>query len=349
MFRSLAAVTLFTCFAFTYLHIGMADEPVTLANVSAPAPNRTEEPVAKAFSLDLAANFLDSASLQWQKQRRCMTCHTNYAYLYARPGISSDAPAHQEVRRFAEQLVQQRWKEKGPRWDAEVIATAAALAFNDAATTGKLHPTTRVALDRMWTIQRNDGGWSWLKCGWPPMESDDHYGVTLAVVALGVAPDDYAESDAAQKGLARIREYLNNNPPENLHHESMLVWASSYIDGLISNEQKATVRKRLLALQKKDGGWGLATFGDWKRADAKRQDLDSSDGYGTGFAVYVLRRSGMPAKAPEIQRGIMWLKANQRASGRWFTRSLNKDNKHFISHAGTAMAIMALAACDEAK
>ena len=54
------------------------------------------------------------------------------------------------------------------------------LAFNDAATTGKLHPVTRQALDKMWTLQREDGGWTWLKCDWPPMESDDHFGVTFA-------------------------------------------------------------------------------------------------------------------------------------------------------------------------
>jgi hypothetical protein len=39
---------------------------------------------------------------------------------------------------------------------------------------------------------------------------------------------------------------------------------------------------------------------------------------------------------------IAWLKANQRASGRWFTRSLKKDSRHFITHAGTAFAVMAL-------
>ena len=86
---------------------------VTLANVEAPAANLADEPLSNAFSLEQATRFLDSASLQWQKQRKCMTCHTNYAYLYARPGISADAPAHREVRGFAEQLVQERWKEKG--------------------------------------------------------------------------------------------------------------------------------------------------------------------------------------------------------------------------------------------
>ena len=322
-------------------------QQVTPTNFASPGPNRADEAFAAEFSLERATNFLDSASLQWQKQRKCMTCHTNYAYLYARPEISSKDPAHREVRRYAEQLVQVRWKESGPRWDAEVVATAAGLAFNDAATTGELHSATRVALDRMWTIQQEDGGFSWLKCGWPPMESDDHYGVTLAAIAAGVAPGKYAQTKAAKKGLDSIRRYLQKNPPPTIHHQAMLVWASSYVDGLISNEQKQTYVERLLSLQKKDGGWSLATLGDWARSDGKQQDFESSDGYGTGFVIYTLRRSGMSVDAPQIARGIDWLKTNQRASGRWFTRSLNKDSKHFISHAGTAMAIMALASCEQ--
>lgn len=324
-----------------------AAEPVTLDNAVAPSANQSDEPIAKVFSVHQAAHFLDSASLNWQKKRKCMTCHTNYAYLYARPIISTDASAHAEVRKFAEQLVTVRWKEKGPRWDAEVVATAAALAFNDSATTGELHETTREALDKMWTVQQEDGGWSWLKCGWPPMESDDHYGVTLAAIAVGVAPDGYAQTEAAQAGLKKLRAYLKNNPPPTLHHRAMLLWASSYVDGLMTKEEQRNCVEELLELQKADGGWALATLGDWERADNKQQDLKTSDGYGTGFVIYALRKAGTAADSPAIQRGIQWLKKNQRESGRWFTRSLNKDSKHYISHAGTAMAIMALASCDE--
>lgn len=326
-----------------------AVEPVTLDNVAAPQANDPDEPISAEFSIDRAAHFLDSASLQWQKQRKCMTCHTNYAYLYARPGISGDASAHEEVRHYAEQLVLERWPDKGPRWDAEVVATAAALAFNDAATSGQLHQVTRAALDRMWTVQQDDGGWAWLKCGWPPMESDDHYGVTLAAIAVGVAPDDYANTSAAQKGVAMIRSYLSNHPAPTLHHRTMLLWASSYLDDLIPEQEQQACMDTLLALQKGDGGWALATLGDWPRADGKPQDLETSDGYATGLVIYALRRAGMAADAPVIQRGIEWLKNNQRQSGRWFTRSLNKDNKHFISHAGTAMAVMAIAACEEER
>lgn len=152
----------------------------TLADVVDPGPNEPDEPFAEAFSLERAVHFLDSASLTWQQERGCFTCHTNFAYLYARPLVPEDAQSHAEVRAFAEELVGQRWKASGPRWDAEVVASAAALAFNDAHTTGELHPLTRVALDRMWESQRDDGGWNWLDCGWPPFEMDDHYGVTLS-------------------------------------------------------------------------------------------------------------------------------------------------------------------------
>jgi squalene-hopene/tetraprenyl-beta-curcumene cyclase len=44
---------------------------------------------------------------------------------------------------------------------------------------------------------------------------------------------------------------------------------------------------------------------------------------------------------------VDWLKSHQRESGRWFTRSLHQDSMHYITHAGTAMAVMALAACDD--
>jgi squalene-hopene/tetraprenyl-beta-curcumene cyclase len=324
-----------------------ATEPVTLDNVVDPGPNTPDEPLAAEFSRDKAVHFLDSAALQWQKQRKCFTCHTNYAFLYARPTIDSQVEAHRQVRLFAEQLVSDRWRDKGPRWDAEVVATAAALAHNDRATTGKLHPLTRTALDRMWTLQRDDGGWTWLKCDWPPMESDDHYGATLAALAAGVAPENYAATDAARKGLDGIRRYLQQNPPPTLHHQAMILWASKYVDGLLTEDQRKSTIEQLQALQNADGGWGLGALGDWKRADGTEQDKQTSDGYGTGLVIYVLRMADVPADDPQILRGLGWLKSHQRASGRWFTRSLHQDSKHYISHAGTAMALLALSACED--
>src|SRR5574341_1305038 len=59
---------------------------LTLATVAAapqdPAdvgPNRPDEPVAKAFSAERAQKFLDDASLQWQRERKCMMVETGCA------------------------------------------------------------------------------------------------------------------------------------------------------------------------------------------------------------------------------------------------------------------------------
>jgi squalene-hopene/tetraprenyl-beta-curcumene cyclase len=233
-----------------------------------------------------------------------------------------------------------------PRWDTEVV-TAVALAFHDAQTTGNLAPLTRQALDRMWTLQRKDGAWNWLKCNWPPFEHDDYYGAVLATLGVGVAPDGYARTAKAKVGLERLRAYFHKTPPPTLHHKAWLLWAARKVDGLLSPaEQKATV-KDLLALQKPDGGWALAALGDWKGYRGRKSDPKGpSDGYGTGFVVYVLRQSGLPADHAALRRGVGWLKANQRRSGRWFTRSLNTDGPHYISHAGTAFALLALKACE---
>ncbi len=343
---SLAACFCLIFSATTSFHSSAADA-VTLENVTDPGENRRDEPISQTYSWNKAVTFLDSAALSWQKQKKCFTCHTNYAHLYAVPSTVTTESAAVEVRRFAEELITQRWEEKGPRWDAEVVATGAALAFNDAATTGHLHPLTRKALDRMITLQREDGGFTWIKCDWPPMESDDHYGATLAVIAIGVAPDGYARTELAERGMSRLREYFKKNPGPTLHHRAMILWGDSYIGGLLTAEEKQQILSQLKGLQKADGGWGLATLGDWKRADGQPQDTESSDGYGTGFVLYALRRGGVPVTDPVIQNGVTWLKSHQRESGRWFTRSLHKDSMHYITHAGTAFAVMALRECEQ--
>ncbi len=322
-----------------------ADEP-NLKKYTPPADNSKDEPKAKEFSLAKAVGFLDHAALQWTDKRGCFACHTNYAYLYVRPMLDAKVQAHGEIRQAAEELVTKRWPEKKPRWNAEVVATAAALAYNDSLTTKKLHPVTLTALDRMWTVQRKDGGISWLLCKWPPMENDDHYGVTLAALAVGVAPDGYAKTEQARTGLDGLRSFLKKNPPQNLHHKAMILWVSTYLDGFMSADEQKAAKKEILAKQLPDGGWSSPGIYPWPRGDKRTPEPMVSDGYGTGFTVFVLRQAGVPANDPAIVKGILWLKSNQRESGRWFARSLFRDNKHYLSHAGSAFAVMAIQACE---
>jgi len=322
-----------------------ADEPLALENGTPFGANRLDEPFRDEFSIDAAVRFLDAAALNWQKERKCFACHSDYAFFFTRPLVDWKVPAHEELRSKLEYLAENPRDVKYRVTEAVMVASM--LAQNDALTTGKLHPATRKALDRMWTMQREDGGFDWMKYNQPPSEIDDHYGVTVAAIGAGVAPDDYADTPAAKVGLDKIRAYFHDNPPANLHHRAMKLLASLQVDGIVAEAERKQVIEDLFALQKSDGGWGVVTMGNWERSDDKPQDMESSDGYGTGFAIYILRRAGVPAEDPRIQKGIAWLKDHQRASGRWFTRSMWKDSKHYIAHAGTAYAILALATCGE--
>lgn len=317
-----------------------------------PGPNSDAEPMADRFSLERGGRFLDAVSVNWTRQRQCGTCHTNYAHMMAGPTLGGPAsPELVEVRAFFEDRAagwDRAEKSARPIGDGEVVATAAALAFHDAASTGKLHPLTRAALDRMWTIQRPDGAWNWFDCDLPPMEDDDYYGTAFAAVAVGHAPDDYRSTAAARQGLAKLRGYLRNTPAPNLHHRALLLWASTGVDGLMDGDERERTIADLLAKQRPDGSWSLTSLGRFERRDGTPNPPDApGDGYGTGYVIYVLRQAGMPADAEPIRRGISWLKTNQRASGRWFTRSPTLDRVHYITHAGTGYALMALTACGE--
>jgi squalene-hopene/tetraprenyl-beta-curcumene cyclase len=310
-----------------------------------PTANSAEEPIAKALSLARSAEFLDNASVTWTRERKCGTCHTNYPYLMARPLIDKNAAGLAEVRLFFENRAA-NWETAKPRWDTEVVATAAALAINDHLTTGKLHPLTKKALDKMWTLQQKDGAWNWLKCNWPPMEHDDYFGAVFAALGVGLAPDGYANSESAKQGLARLRGYLEKTPAPGLHHKAWLLWASLHLDGLMTKEQQAATVKELLARQRSDGGWSLPALGDWRGNDGRKNNPDApSDAYATGLLVYILRQAGTPANHDQLQKGVAWLKGNQRESGRWFVPSPNTDRYHFITNAGTSFAVMALKSC----
>ncbi len=113
----------------------------------------------------------------------------------------------------------------------------------------------------------------------------------------------------------------------------------------------------LLSHQRSDGGWSIRTFAapeKWGNGNREKKLRDEpefadppSDGHQTGLAIIVLREAGVPANDPRIQKGITWLLANQRESGRWWTRSLNTDRWHFITFSGTAYPLLALQMCDE--
>ncbi|MDF1753172.1 MAG: hypothetical protein P1U89_10390 [Verrucomicrobiales bacterium] len=311
------------------------------------------EPIAKTFSAEKAVRYLDEASLTWQKKKKCATCHTNMGYMMARPALAVALKDSGEVRSFYEDYRNVRWAKRPPSegqgfWP---IVVGTGLTFNDLQTTGKLSEVTRDVLDFIWTAQRGDGGWRWPDCNYAPIEIDEHYGVTLAALTIGIAPDDYIKTPQAVAGLKKLRTYLKNDPPKSLHHRAMLAWCSIRVDGIATDVERTKTLKELMALQLPDGGWSTSGFlTDWEGLVVEGDPplaTKTSDGYGTGLSIIIARELGVPASDPRIQEGIAWIKSNQRESGKWFTRSPVVYANNLISNTGSAFVILALQSCGE--
>lgn len=325
---------------------GPAQQPAAVARGGSKLPS---EPFAAVASMARAGDYLDRVALAWTKEKKCGSCHTNYPYLGARPAVGETSDRYAEVRRFFENRVI-HWDDAAPdskpKWPAEVVLTAEGLARSDQATTGVLHPLSRRALDRMWTVQKADGGFEWLKCEWYPLEYDDYPGAVVAALAVGYAPGGYAQTAKAKAGVERLRGYFAKNPAPVLHHQTMLLWASCRVSGIMTDKERQDTVARLRGLERPGGGWAISSLGDWDRRDGTPNDPNaSSDGYATGLVALALRESGIPAEDPALKRAVAWLLANQRASGGWFTRSLNDDEHHYIARVGAAYAVLALRAC----
>ena len=124
----------------------------------------------------------------------------------------------------------------------------------------------------------------------------------------------------------------------------MCLWANATGGIELTDPQREEYITRCRQLQKKDGGWSVFGIGEWARPDGTPQ-LSQSEAYATAFMVFVLRKAGVPSQDETIQRGLAWLRSNQRESGRWFNRSPRRDRRHYLSNAATNFTLMAFQAC----
>jgi squalene-hopene/tetraprenyl-beta-curcumene cyclase len=174
-------------------------------------------------------------------------------------------------------------------------------------------------------------------------------------MSVGMAPGwlEGATSPELRKHISGLREYLGRVKPPHDYARMALLWADQYFPGVIGVENKQEVIEMILDQQRPDGGWSIRSFSEpeqWGRGNrAERLRAETgfgdppSDGHQTGLAIVVLSSAGVPPTHPAVQRGVAWLEANQRQSGRWWTQSLNTDNFHFITYTGTLYPVMALA------
>lgn len=313
-----------------------------------------------AFSSELANQHVDLASTLWASQKKCFSCHTHGIYMLVRPALSEAwGRPGDDTRAF---VVEQSEKliandDRYGSVPVQMAYIARGLAAWDSAFSQETSPETDAALRHLFTLQAEDGSIR-VKDRWPPINSTTWYGSTMAAVAAADAPGWLSGLDdgVLKEKIGSLVNYLKTTAPRNGHERLMLLWASTFMPELLTDERRQSLIEMVWSHQQADGGWSLRTFatpesiGGGKRGEALKTNEHylnpTSDGYQTGLAVVVLRDAGVASGDPRIRKAVDWLLANQRQSGRWWTRSLNADSRfHFISFSGTAYASLALAKC----
>lgn len=326
-------------------------------------PATADEPKRDKVSTKLALEHLDQGALAWSGSRKCVTCHTNGTYMVIRPSLTGRVGAPDpEVRKFfvstwqnfAAKAKEDQQKSTSP---AQAIYMAAGLAEWDAHVSKQLSPETEKALALMFDLQLESGTWGAVDC-WPPFESSAFQEATVAAMAVANAPGWLAnlKDPKLLAGVERLKTYLRTQPAPQDYDRVLLLWAATRLPELLPAARKLELIDMVWKQQRPDGGWSMRTFaapeqwGRGNRAEKLRAETDfnnpASDGHQTGLAIIVLREAGVPASDPRLQKGVAWLLANQRASGRWWTRSLNTEKWHFITYSGTAYPLLALSLCD---
>ncbi|HYM24233.1 MAG TPA: hypothetical protein VEU08_13535 [Vicinamibacterales bacterium] len=331
-----------------------------------------------------AASYLDGRMawwLQWSGSQRdhdtaCVSCHTAVPYALARPALrgplaESDLAAPE--RKMLDNVVKRvrMWKDVEPFYPdqtrgipkttesrgTEAVMNALILATRDASLP---HPAlsddAKQAFANLWPLQFKagdlSGTWAWINFHYEPWEANDSpfFGASLAAVAIGTAPGDYAKSADVQDRVAALRTYLQKHvDDEILFNKVMAIWANAKIGGVLDGPKAHAIFTALQERQQADGGWAISSLGPWKRVDGSAVET-KSDGYATGLIVYAARQAGVTREDPHVAKAIAWLEQHQdAATGMWWTASLNKqrdpasDPGKFMTDAATAYAVLALA------
>jgi squalene-hopene/tetraprenyl-beta-curcumene cyclase len=314
----------------------------------------------------------------------CVSCHSLLPYALARPALRK--LSNDDVPTKLESKILEQIKHRVSNWDrldaaefqlyydfdddkkkqsrgTESILNALILAFDDRFQ-GRPEPSsdTKKAMSILWASQiksgPDKGSWEWLNFGLEPWESHKarYLGATLAALAVGAAPEKALKREAgdARSGLDSLREYLKKNfASQNLHNHVWLLWASVTLNGLLTPGEKDQVIEQIFAKQQDNGGWSLASLGEFARKDVT-PDVKNPDGYATGLILHVLQLAGVAKENPHVSKGLAWLRENQDPAGGWRARSVNKNRSpesknpalahvgKFMWDAATAYSVLAL-------
>jgi len=327
------------------LSILKAEGAHSATHYTAPARPRSEARTPAA-AVEAATGLLERAAVEFFQQSGCVGCHHQpmtllavHAARAAKIPVDEAAAAkltNMIVSEFmpSQDLRMQRF-DPGGGADGQGYAMLA-LATGGYAPDGV---TDSIAVHTA-AMQHRTGNWHVGDASRAPIQESDIARTArgMRTLQLYAPPALRSEFDAR---IARARDWMAAAHPKTNDDLAMqmvgLHWAGA------PRDRVQALGRTLLAAQREDGGW------------SQNRNL-ASDAYATGESLWALREAGIakPADAA-YRRGVRYLLATQWPDGSWYVRSRAPkfqpyfqsgfpfDHDQWISSAGTAWAVMALA------
>ncbi len=332
-----------------------------------------DEPKVKAFNADTiraAVKYLDDGAVCWVRENSCINCHTTGSYMAERPAMTKlfGKPNAEVLADFVKSIpdkpsveTEKNGVKVFPGSYMSVWRTLGLVEW-DQHVTGKLSEHTERSLRDMMMRQSDNGSFvTYGEVEVPHVTTD--FELTLqAARTVTTAPGWLTNLKDAEllRRVGRMKDFLRESKPRNDYERVLRLQLAGYLPELIAPAERASAIQLLSQKQLPDGGWSLRRMSDTRNwsdlmSDAVITLIDgqpdaaspNSDPYMTAFAIVLMRQNGIPASDERIQRGIAWLKREQRVSGRWWMQSLYRGNYQYITYIATCQALKALALCDE--
>ena len=334
-----------------------------------------DEPRVKVFgpeSINAAAKYLENGAVSWVREMSCVNCHTTGPYLTERTAWTKQfGPPSAEVH---EDFVKSVPKEVKAVTETETrghkhypntfysVWRSLGLAEWDRHINGKLTEPTERALRDLFEQQSASGAFvSHGEVEIPHITTDFELSLQAAR-AITAAPGwlGTLKDQTLLARVAKLKAWLKTAAPSNDFDRVLKLQLAYYFPELVPRADREAALALLASKQHADGGWStrdMSPVKDWHfemsptvlnlinhLPDAAQPE---SDAYMTALAVVLLRQSHVPVADARIQRGLAWLKREQRESGRWWMHSLYRGNYHYITYIATAQALKALDLCGE--
>ncbi len=334
-----------------------------------------DEPRVASFgpdSIKAAVQYLEDGAVAWVRGKACVNCHTTGPYLTERTAwIDKFGQPNEEIyKNFAsfvpEKVAAVKLAEKNGHvhypGTFSSVWRSLGLAEWDRYVAGETSAATDRSLRDMFERQSESGAFvTHGEVEIPHITTD--FELTLqAVRAVTAAPgwlDSMADESLKQR-VEAMKKWLRSAPPKNDFDRVLKLQLAHYMPDLVPASDLEAAFVLLTSKQHSDGGWSIrdmSALDDWhfEMSDYVRDLIvnlpdaakPASDPYMTALAIILLRQNKVPVSDVRIQRGLSWLKSEQRVSGRWWMHSLYRGNYHYITYIATAQAIKALNLCGE--